>query len=323
MMPSVMMMVSCVPTVSTDIMQRYTPLPLDSVRVYENPDLVPSSATAIGKVNVFGLRPNEECKKAMARVGLKTSDLKKDANPKILMAKAVAADAGGNGLLVSNGKEVDYLKSYYFATILRSEDNTVNNNAVSPAVEAHKYTMKTVGEQVKLHRVPANIVKLNVGPAWLTSNIYTEKGKFSNVSALNVELQYSHQWKSGWGCGISAFQSHFKLGEPDSYNYEGSANIFYVGPTVSYGYRTTKGWLWTICYGLGYSSIDDGEAQSGFAMTCKLGVDYMLTKHIGVGIEATDYVGSFSEPEGWKQQHSDEHYGFTQIGIMAGIRAYF
>lgn len=322
LMPA-MMMVSCMPTVNTDIMQRYASLPLDSVKVYENSDLVPSSATAIGKINMLGLRPDTECRKAMERVGLTTSDIRRDKNPKVLMAKAMAADAGGNGLLVSNGSEVDYLKSTYFCTILRAEDDVVDGNVVSPAVKAHNYTLETVANQVKQHRVPSNIIKLNVGPACITSNVYTTKGKFSNVSAFNAELQYSHNWKTGWGCGLYAFQSHFKLGESGSYNYEGSANIFFAGPTVSYSYRTTKGWLWNITYGIGYTSMDDGEAQSGFAMTCKLGVDYMLTKHIGVGVDAMDYAGFFSEPDGWKQQHSDERYGFSQMGIVAGLRIYF
>lgn len=318
------MLVACTPTISTEILQRYTPLPLDSVKVYDDPSLVPSSATAIGKVNITGLdMPGADTKEAMKRVGLKMSDIKKDANPKVMMAKVMAANAGGNGLLMSNGSEVGYLKSYYFGTILRSEDNVVNNNVTSPAVKAHEYNKEKLSELVKKHSLPSNVLKVNVGPAWLTSKMYvTSSNYYSNLSALNVELQYSHLWKSGWGCGFTAFQSHFDIGDSDSYDRRGSANIFYVGPTLTYAYRTDKGWLWTMNYGLGYTSFDADDVYSGFGMTFNVGVDYMLTKHLGVGIELNEYAGFFKEPEGWQNEH-DESYGISQFGLLAGLRWYF
>lgn len=314
--------VACTPTVNTEILQRYTPLPLDSVKVYDNPALVPSSATAIGKVRVMGLeQPGIEGVRAIERVGLRVSDVRKDANGKVLMAKVLAADAGGNGLLISNGSEVDYLKSYYFGTILRSEDNVVDNNVVSPAVKAHEYSKEKLSEWVKKHKLPFNIIKVNYGPTWITSRIYTESASYSNLSALNFELQYTHLWKTGWGCGFSAFQSHCDINS--DYDYNGCTNIFYVGPTLTYAYRTDKKWLWTMNYGLGYTSWDADDSYSGFAMTFNLGVDYMLTKHLGVGVEVNEYVGAFKAPKGWSKEHKNERYGISQIGLLAGMRWYF
>lgn len=321
--------VACTPTVNTEILQRYAPLPLDSVKVYDNLALVPSSATAIGKVRVAGLeQPGIEGVRAIERVGLRVSDVRKDANGKVLMAKVMAADAGGNGLLISNGSEVDYLKSYYFGTILHSEDNVVDDNAVdtnavSPAVKAHEYSMGKLSEWVKKHKLPSNIVKLSVGPAWITSKVYVGSEEFSGISAFNLMFQYSHLWKTGWGCGLQAFQSHFKVGDSSYSNYGGSANIFYLGPSLTYAYRTDKGWLWTMNYSMGYTSIDEADSYSGFGMTFDIGVDYMLTKHIGVGVDVMEYTGYFKAPAEWKQEHSDMRYGYAQIGIFAGIRAYF
>lgn len=317
------LLVSCMPTVSTAIVQRYEPLPLDSVKVYDNPALVPSSATAIGKVEVAGLQPNAEGKQAMKRLGLTVSDISRDDNPKVKMAKVMAADAGGNGLLMSNGSEVGYLKSYYFGTILRSEDNVVDSSVVSPAVRSHSENIRQMAALVEKHKLPSNIVKLNVGPAWITSKVYVGSEEFSGISAFNLMLQYSHLWKSGWGCGLQAFQSHFKVGDSNNSNYGGSANIFYLGPSLTYAYRTDKGWLWTMNYGMGYTSIDEADSYSGFGMTLSVGVDYMLTKHLGVGLDVMEYEGFFKAPVEWKQEHPDMRYGYSQIGIFAGIRAYF
>lgn len=323
LMTGASLFVSCMPTVSTSIVQRYEPLPLDSVKVYDNPALVPSSATAIGKVEGISLIPDSEGKKAIKRVGLTVADICRDDNPRMLMAKVMAADAGGNGLLMGSGKDVGYLKNYYFGTILHSEDNVVDKSVVSPAVKTHSYNMEQMAALVEKHKLPSNIVKLSGGPAWLTSKIYVGSEEFSSVSAFNLMLQYSHLWKSGWGCGLQAFQSHFKVGDSSYSDYGGSANIFYLGPSLAYAYRTDKGWLWTMNYSMGYTSIDEADSCSGFGMTFSVGVDYMLTRHLGIGVDVMEYTGYFKAPAGWKQEHPDMRYGYSQIGIFAGIRAYF
>lgn len=164
--------------------------------------------------------------------------------------------------------------------------------------------------------VPGNIIKLSYGSAVLTSNIYYGNDVYGSVSAMNLELEYSHVWKSGWGLGVQGLQSHF-----DPYDDAGCMNLFYVGPCMSYNYRTTKDWLWHLSAGVGYASWDDVlESHSGMGTTAKLGVDYMLCRWIGIGVEATSVTSWFKKPKGWSDHHHDESYGISQSGISLGVR---
>lgn len=167
-------------------------------------------------------------------------------------------------------------------------------------------------------KVPGNIIKLSYGPAVLTSNIYYGNDVYGNLSAMNLEVEYTHVWSNGWGLGVQGLQSHFDVGE-----HSDCMNLFYVGPCVSYNYRTTKDWLWHLSVGVGYASWDDvPESHSGVGSTTKLGVDYMLSRHIGIGVESTSVLSWFKKPKGWSEHHHDEGYGISQYGFSLGVRFY-
>lgn len=163
--------------------------------------------------------------------------------------------------------------------------------------------------------VPKNIIKISYGPAILTSNIYYGIDVYGNVPAMNFELAYSHVWNSGWGIGVQGIQSHFDVDE-----YSDCMNMFYFGPSVSYNYRTTKDWIWNISAGTGYANWDDVfKSHSGIGITTKLGVNYMLSHKIGVGVEATSLASWFKKPKGWSEHHHNESFGINQSGVSIGL----
>ena len=51
-------------------------------------------------------------------------------------------------------------------------------------------------------------------------------------------------------------------------------------------------------------------------------IDYMLNDHVGVGLELNSLNSFFKKPEKVKIR-DDERYGFSRLGLMAGVRYYF
>lgn len=175
----------------------------------------------------------------------------------------------------------------------------------------------SIAAQTK-YDVPENVIKLSYGPAVVTSNVYSDKGIYGNLSAMNLELEYSHFWQNRWGLGVQVLQSHFDIDDEAD-----CMNLFYAGPSVSCSYGTDKNWLWHITASAGYANWDDrGESHSGIGTTMKLGVDYMIGRHIGVGAEATSLMSWFKKPKNWHELHHDESFGVRQKGLSINLKIF-
>ena len=74
---------------------------------------------------------------------------------------------------------------------------------------------------------------------------------------------------------------------------------------------------------MGLAYVDDvGNNQFGFGTQVKIGIDYMLNDHVGVGLELNSLNSFFKKPEKIKIR-DNERYGFSRLGLMAGVRYYF
>lgn len=62
----------------------------------------------------------------------------------------------------------------------------------------------------------------------------------------------------------------------------------------------------------------------------KAGIEYMLSPHVGLGLEIVDLITIMNTPDvatatGWstRPHESDGFNGFVNLGVTAGLRFYF
>lgn len=77
----------------------------------------------------------------------------------------------------------------------------------------------------------------------------------------------------------------------------------------------------TFGFGLAVHS-NTSQKELGFGIHSSLGLEYMITSKIGIGIEGVCQKHLFQKPEGYKMP-DDELYGYQQIGMLFGLRTYF
>lgn len=76
---------------------------------------------------------------------------------------------------------------------------------------------------------------------------------------------------------------------------------------------------------MGYSALDEGyENPSGLGVIYKMGVDYMIGKHFGIGVEMNTLRMFLRKSADWNEiAGRNDVSGITQAGILGGIRWYF
>ena len=184
--------------------------------------------------------------------------------------------------------------------------------------------------------MPSDIIKLSGGLSLILSNVYLEN-QFENkvmrsnwrpgISAL---LEYEHIFKSGWGFGLNVIYNDTRY--KNTYKNSAKKNLalrqVYLGPSVVrrnlIGYR----WLVEGVFGIGYSHLggDFLDGTSGLGFMLKGGVEYMLSKHVGIGVEMNDVIAITGENNDdlMKKYSEDNSWsGSFRIDFAAGIRFYF
>ena len=59
----------------------------------------------------------------------------------------------------------------------------------------------------------------------------------------------------------------------------------------------------------------------GTGIRVSLGLEFMITQKIGIGIEGVSQKHIFKKPKGYNVSN-DEQYGFLQQGLLFGLRTY-
>lgn len=162
-----------------------------------------------------------------------------------------------------------------------------------------------------------NIFKLSYGPAVMLSDFVEWDGKiYRNASMLNLSFDYEHVWNNGFGFGINASQNHCS---------KGNFNVFYVGPSLVYNRTTKRGFRLDAAFGIGYAAndLDIVKSRNGVGTFASFSLDYMFTKHIGLGAEVREMVTTYRKPKGGVFDKYEGRYGIDWIGISLGVRYCF
>ena len=186
-------------------------------------------------------------------------------------------------------------------------------------------------------KLPTNVIKVSGGLSFVVSNVYLED-QFENkirkitwrpgVSAL---LEYEHIFKSGWGLGLNTIynDTRYPNGIKSITKKKMALRQFYIGPSIVRRSIIGDRWFVEGALGMGYAYTDgdftDGTSGVGFML--KGGVEYLLSKHVGIGAELNDVIVITGfEDEYLKKAFPNDYSGMNgtfRLDLALGLRFYF
>lgn len=183
---------------------------------------------------------------------------------------------------------------------------------------------KQIGSGKQMLNNPTEIIKLNVGPAWITSDIEAGGNTYKSLSGFKAEFDYQHLWDSGFGFGMN----YMYYGASLNSNYD--MRMHYIGPSfvssMIFGYR----WRFEGALGLGYSSLTENaeilgtsssKTEYGLGIMSHLGIEYMVSPKIGIGFQIGFMSMKLKQPKGFDMKKYD-FYGIRRVDLGIGLRIY-
>lgn len=196
-----------------------------------------------------------------------------------------------------------------------------NNETVNPTDTVQMQETATETNLQKRYEPKMNI-KAGVGPMWTTSKLYyTESGKYvSNFHGTGFGLSFSHLVGGWYGYGVDFYGSYTSLIATD---WEYETTQLYFGPGFVCGGMLADKLRIESSIGLGLAihNGDGDDTKAGFGLRFSLGLEVMLSKNVGIGIEGMSHRLMYSKPNNFNID-DDEFYGFQQIGFLVGLRYY-
>lgn len=305
------------PRVIAELTEHYPARQADSVLVYEQGEQVPAEAKVIGTVRVTdgGMTPAYKC-----LYGTMLS-----------LAVKKTAESGGNALRVDEHKEPSVWTSSchrIWGSMLLLPDSLVNIDAVSAIQKAElnkdtelaNLTREQISRYERAINNPKNVFNANFGYGIVTSKIVTPRREYKDKGGFSADLSYQHFWNLlGVGADFNYFHTSFDEGF--------DVDLFYIGPSVALGLKLGEKWRFDCMLSLGYGNYKESKwglsySEGGFAAKSGLGLEYMCSKNIGIGIRVNAFTMSLKEPDGFKV-NKDEFYGIRRADILGGLRFYF
>ena len=101
----------------------------------------------------------------------------------------------------------------------------------------------------------------------------------------------------------------------------------FVAPGLVFAYMIGEKWRMDGGFMIGYSSYSEtwkgykmSESHAGLLM--QVGMEYMLSPNVGLGLQTNVFSMRLDKPEGLKLE-KNEFYGIRRLGLEAGLRFYF
>ncbi len=292
------------PRVTTHVTKVYDyQVPIDSVVVFELGIPIPNSAEAIGLVAVADQGTSRRCKYDQV----------------LRLAKEATAKVGGNGLAIT-----DHLKPSLWGsschqitgTMLRLTDRVVNDSIPNPVQEAIVLSYQEAVKQRAKYKAPAHTLDVSVGCGWITSKLYDPQGnEITEKSGLEWKVSYDRVFDQGFGFGLLYSGFKAKFAEIDT-------KITYLAPAFVGRGKFSENWIFKYALGAGLFIYDEGgfsEKVSRVGCHYELGLEYMVTEEIGIGISSSSIFASMPKQEGLKEEYT----GIGRLNLLGGVRIYF
>lgn len=315
--------VGCAPKIYSSFQKSYPARPEGStVLVYNLTDTLPSQAEVLGSVEVRdnGLSSNCGFRQVLQR------------------AKDATNNAGGNGLILTWHKEPSTFGSschQIAASVLRLPDSIYtasyfDNIALQnyranlqdiPANTAQKANLPASSE-----RKPCAIM-INAGAAFVLSKTKTAEGVTGNPRR-GLDINGAFQWtaRSGLGFGLR-YSGYFTSAKLDGTKFD--IRLHYVGAEFVMRQNLGRKWAFHESIGLGYAQYSEtiyklSMNQAGLGSHVDLGIEYKLSRSVGLGFSIGAYSVSFNTSNyADSESASYKNDGIARLSLDGGLRFYF
>lgn len=305
------------PRVVADLTESLPARAADSVMVFETDETVPQQARKIGTVKVTdgGLTPTSKCLFANM----------------LSLAVKKTAESGANGFQIDKHKYPGTGGSTchrIYGSMFAIPDSLVEYNVLTQIqkaemnqdIELADMARRQMARAERMMDTPHNIVKVSGGPSWIDSKFQVGNRIYTSKAGFEYAIQYQHVWKClGFGINYLHYNTSFDEGF--------DVSLLYIGPSFVFKSRIGEKWLMDASLGGGYSKYTErygglSGSESKFGGMLEFGFEYMLSKHIGLGVQSHLLTMKLPKPDGIELE-KDEFYGIQRINLLGGLRFYF
>lgn len=213
------------------------------------------------------------------------------------------------------------------AAVAQVEDNIwerEENKAVEIKAEE---SPQTRNESAVVTDDRKGVLKVSVGPSMTTSKMYySESDYLSNVFGYEVAVNYEHPLGDhGWGMSVDVDYNY------TPYDYIPNVSLLHIGAGVVYS-EVLKRVRLSAQLGVGVGYCEEkintyyeylpNKARLGFSMSSRLGIEYMLSRKVGIGIDLASFRCYMSNDSGYDLP-GNEQYGIAHIAALLGVRFYY
>lgn len=300
---------SCSPQVVTELHGNFPAQSADSVMIFGPSETPPDHADTVGNIRVTDAGLTAQCHYAQ------------------VLQKAVerTAASGGNALCINQHLKPDVWSSCHRikGTMLLLPKGSVKVSSQDEIWRVDSLRDEDVaGTAQNASKTADNLhnrLSVSAGLTWITSKIYvTPTDYYSNRRCWDLCADYEYLWNSGFGVGLNYALNHA------SFNHYGSFTQHYIGPSFVYVYRITRRFSSEVGLGLGYSyySESGGYTDSAMGVMFKVGMEYLFTRHFGLGLQYRACGCSYTQPDGFELP-KNEQYRLNRASIQLGVHYYF
>ena len=148
----------------------------------------------------------------------------------------------------------------------------------------------------------------------------------SYIRGNAVSLSVTSTEGKAYGFGFDLYGSITEADIP-SYKYSSyekyDLTLLYLGPSAVFGGHITDRLRMDIVVSTGVAYFQDNDyTQIGIGLKSALGLEYMVSKNAGIGLDLLGITSIFGNPSGARLP-KDESYGYQQLGLMLTGRFHF
>ena len=307
---SILFIVSCTPPqVYTDVLMTYPPsVEADSVSIFEPGDAVPADAMRLGSVAVVDNGLSHHCKYDQV----------------LTLARKETAKAGGNAIRLVEHVTPSFHRGtchqIWGDMLLLGKVDADSIDFISYARAALEKEEQHFHDVVE-RQMPTNRIRISGGGALDPDKLETTSNKSRMRYGWTAMVGYEHVIEEFASVGFN----YTHVG--GNFSRYGRYRMDFVGPSTGLGqrFKNNPKWLYDINFALGfaYYSIENFHSRGGLGGCLNGGVDYMLTRNIGLGIEAGFVVGAFKRPDEVIIDSENEQFALGTFHLLGGLRFYF
>lgn len=185
----------------------------------------------------------------------------------------------------------------------------------------------TVSNDKSEKKSRGGMIKVGIGPEWNTSKVYYEGSNYlSYIRGNAVSLSVTSTEGKAYGFGFDLYGSITEADIP-SYSYSSydkfDLTLLYLGPSAVFGGHLTDRLRMDLVVSTGVAYFQDNDyTQIGIGLKSALGLEYMVSKNAGIGLDLLGMTSIFGNPSGARLPNN-ETYGYQQLGLMLTGRFHF